>query len=710
MHESRQNRRRFLKTVVASAALVALPAAAWGAPSGAASPRVSRERFPQSVASGDPRPDRVLLWTRAPGVSALRLQVADDAAFQALRLDREVPVDADSDGCVKVRVQDLAPGRHYHYRFLAEEGAGRWVSSPHGRTRTAPPPEADVPLRFAFVSCQDYGGRWYNSLAPLVDDELDFVLHLGDFIYETLGDPQFQTRSAERDIVFEDADGALPMGRGEAAFLAARSLSNYRQLHRTYRGDPMLQALLERAPLVAIWDDHEFSDDCWQDVATYAGGLTDERDTARRHNAERAYFEYMPVDLEADDGADLPLPVQEDALFPRTRLWRRLRFGRALDLVLTDYRSARPDHLIPEDAFPGAIVYDREALRARLPALGLDYDALAPSLLPYLDLADPAHARLRAIAVAAVRADYRNAGIDDAQAAQRAERALFGPVALPVLAQYLQATAPAEAAALPDAAALPRGLPWLALGKTSLFGGIGARYLVVKDSYDLLAGLRTLDGLPSALGAVQRAWLEDTLRRSTARFKVVASSVSFTSLVLDLRSPDLGAPEPMRHRFYLNVDHWDGFPTERARLVGEVFDPAGGVILLSGDIHSGFATQHSAGTVEFTTPAVSSETLHGILVKMNTGDDPQAQAGRRIAESLEALFAGAFEPLRYVQTRRHGVSVLSIDGERAEATFHELADEVCRTRLYDRPDELQAHLRTHRFVFDRATMHLRPHE
>ncbi|MFC4727009.1 alkaline phosphatase D family protein [Coralloluteibacterium thermophilus] len=705
-------RRHFLRIIGISAAAVAVaPHGRLLAAMAADAIRESRAHFPQSVASGDPRPDRVLLWTRVEAErlpAQVRVQVADDPAFTALRIDREVALPADSDGCLKVRAEGLESGRTYHYRFLLDD-AGGFVSSPAGRTRTAPAPDADVPLRFAFLSCQDYGGRWYNSLVPLLDEELDFVLHLGDFIYETVGDPQFQSVSAERGIAFDDVEGALALGDGaKAGFLAARSLSNYRQLHRAFRGDAVLQALLERAPLVAIWDDHEFSDDCWQDVGTYRDGQVDERDRERRRNAEQAYFEYMPVDIDLAD--DAPLPVERGRLFPNVALYRALRFGKALDLVLTDYRSARPDHPIPEDAFPGEVVYDRAALEARLPRLGMDYAALAPSLIPYVDLADAALRPLRNAVRMAVAQAYRDAGQSDADAQVRADAATTGKVALPVVEQFLaayNAKAPADArVAPPTAAGLDRGLPWLALGKTQLFSAMGARYIVVKDSYDLFAALRALDGAEGAYGDAQQAWLAERLRGSDARFKVVASSVSFTSLVLDLARPELAAPAPMQRRFYLNVDHWDGFPHERTQLIGELFDPAGGVILLSGDIHAGFATQHSDATVEFTTPAVSSETLKGILTRGTVGDDAQAEAGRRMVAMLDTLFAEGFAPLRYVQTDRHGAGLLAIDGERVEATFIELPGDAVRTRYYDDPAALARLVRRVRFGLERDAMRI----
>ncbi|HEY5972361.1 MAG TPA: alkaline phosphatase D family protein, partial [Pseudoxanthomonas sp.] len=499
-------RRRFLKALVVAATAVPF-ASRWSwlqAAEAATGPAISRKHFPQSLASGDPRPDRVLLWTRSPGETGadvmLRLQVADDPQFQQLRVERELLARAEADHCLRVRVQDLQPGRRYFYRFLRRDGE-IWVASPTGRTHTAPAADAPTPaLKFGFISCQDYGGRWYNSLMPLLEEEPDFVLHLGDFIYESVGDETFQEVGGERSIVFADQAGALQVGKKGGQYLAAKSLDNYRQLHREYRTDPMLQSLLESAPLVAIWDDHEFSDDCWQDHAAYSNGRREEGDRQRRRNAERAYFEYMPVDVEVgESGEDGALAVDEERLHPHTRLWRALDFGRDLRLVLLDYRSQRPDHPIPEDAFPGALAYDQAALQRLLPALGLDYAAMAPKLLAYLDLADENWKHLRRPLQRALARAYAGEGIDKRQAVRWAQALSTAPMAIMVLRDILQrynAAVPGfMQAELPAAEGdYPRGLPWLAMGKSKLFTHLGSRYLVIKDSYELLLALREAEG------------------------------------------------------------------------------------------------------------------------------------------------------------------------------------------------------------------------
>ena len=177
--------------------------------------------------------------------------------------------------------------------------------------------------------------------------------------------------------------------------------------------------------------------------------------------------------------------------------------------------------------------------------------------------------------------------------------------------------------------------------------------------------------------------------------------------MLDLSDPALDAPEPMRRAFYLNVDQWDGFPRERRRLLDDVFAPAGGTIVLSGDIHSGFATQHGAAVVEFTAPAISSETLSGMLARSSGGSAERAEAGRRLADHLETVVSAGNPALRYAQTRRHGVGVLRIDGEHATAEFQELPAELCAQCLYEQPGQVRAQLQVRRFALDRADMQLR---
>src|SRR5690606_13106192 len=175
---------------------------------------------PQSVASGDPRPGSVILWTRVEDPDApdqdleLELELASDPEFANPIGDRILlTATAAHDHCVKVRVIDLPPGQPIHYRFVYPKD-GAYLASRIGRAASAPDPDADVPVRFAVLSCQDFS-RWYNVCHALAEQQFDFVVHLGDYIYETTGDPEFQAPIPGRIIEFDDKAGAIVFHEGE---------------------------------------------------------------------------------------------------------------------------------------------------------------------------------------------------------------------------------------------------------------------------------------------------------------------------------------------------------------------------------------------------------------------------------------------------------------------------------------------------------------
>jgi alkaline phosphatase D len=701
---SETTRRRFLQvmTVTASATALGLvgcdgdsnsPSDANGPP--AAVTVASEAVFVQGVASGDPRPNAVLLWTRAStvnGSGTLRLQLATDSAFAQKLVDSAFPISAANDYCLKVRVLGLQPGTQYFYRFLLE---GATVStSPVGRTRTARAITDATPLRFAVVSCQDFVGRYWNTLLPLLDQDLDFVLHLGDCVYETTGDPSFQAGGdATRRVVFQQPEQALRLGSGSSAFLAARTLDNYRDLHRTYRSDAVLKQLYQRFPVVAIWDDHEFSNDSWRDNATYLDGRFEERDPERRRNAEQAYFEYMPVDTDLG-GIAGRVEVTRDRLFPNTVLYRKLRFGRDVELFLTDYRSYRPDHLIPEDAFPGTVVMDRSALTQVLAAGGVSYDAVRNRFSPYLDIDLPAYAPYKQVLLAVATVGYLGAGIETQQASLRAQNAVRGKIATTIIdtlvAQYnAQVPAAQRVPPLPAAlvATLDTGIAWFTLGKTSLFGNVGARYFVVKDTYDLYAAWRALQdpATQNALGTPQTQWLVSQVAASTAKWKVIASSVSLTSMVLDLTVPALGVPPPFNQRFYLNVDQWDGFPQQRKALLEQALGDVPGVVFLSGDVHASFAGTHAGRStthVEFTTPAISSTPFGTLLDSAARLDPLLAPLAGRLIPMLDPLLRAGNAAMAHAQTTHHGVSIAQLDPEAVTVRIQETAADKALVSRY----------------------------
>lgn len=708
-------RRGFLRTVVVSAGAAGLAPVLPGCDGGPSRP--VEEVFPQSVASGDPRETSIVLWTRAvpeggAGDADVTLELASDEAFASpVAIDAGVLVAREeADHCVRVKVTGLTAGATYFYRFTH---AG--TRSRAGRFRTAPAADADTPVRFAFVSCQDYVGRYYNTLLRLLDDEHDdlaFVLHLGDYVYETTGDPGFMMTGSERTVRLRAPEEAIALGSGDGVYHAARSLSNYRDLYRTYRSDPILQRLHERFPFICIWDDHEFSDDSWQDHGTYSDGLREEQDTERRRASEQAWWEYQPAAPE-DAAAGLQ-EVDPSELVPSV-IGRAFRFGRHLALAVTDYRSFRPDHPTPEDAFPGAVLLDEAQVQAALARLEADGelpagttagDAFAAGgFRPYVDLEDAAFADHKRALEILLTAGYAGEGVEPARAATLATRYAQGKTDAAILAATLEAgraALPSELAALTVDAedpSLPRGLPYALLGKSGLVGQLGARYLTVQRTYDLVQVWRTRvagdEAHDDVLGAAQRAWLAGALGASDATWNVVGNSVCNTSLVLDLGPFEGALPEGLPpERFYLNVDHWDGFPERRRQLMRDVYRPANAV-LLAGDIHASYATDFGADAagnrvIELTTSSVSSGPFRELLERTANGVPSIRDSGLvgPVLDALDFIMPAAFPPLVLSQSEKNGVTVVSLDASELRADFHLLPTATVARSYYDDPSAL----------------------
>ncbi len=667
--------------------------ALWGCSDGeeghgnvAGEPTVSSANFPQSVASGDPRPHSVVLWTRVVDSGRgdadlpVTLTLATDEDLTHDVLQASLMARSEHDHCIKTRLSELLPDTTYYFRFEYDAG-GQQLVSRTGRTHTAPEADSDRPIRFALLNCQDYVGRYYNSLAHLLEtatgsQDLDFVVHVGDYVYETTGDPSFQQVAPERGVTFEDEAGAIQLGSAEAPYFAASSLSNYRALYQTYRSDRMLQRVHERFPMVAIWDDHEYANDSWQSTATYTEGRTDEDDPERKRRAERAFFEYMPVEVGLSASGD-ELELDESALFPHTQLYRSFRYGANAELFLTDYRTYRSDHLIPEDAFPGTIILtETEAT-----------EWLGEGLEPYVAIDE--HSAVREEALPLVRSAYQAAGVDAAAAADRADAALSGNVSVRYLNDLFEADG--RTAPFADTTALPLGLAYLNLGKQELFDDFGARYLVRQDRFAAWArALAEQRGEPSTvLGSAQREWLLDGVAGSSASWKVVASSVSFAPLAIDFASPLLASalpadlPEAWRGMVQLSAEQWDGFPERKHEILAELSQTAD-TLILSGDIHASFVVDHgdrsAAGSAahsvfELTGPAVSSATISGVLSGQaeELGVPGAADVVGLMGPLVQAAAIGnpVSEPssLEFADLDRNGYMLVELDADGLEASY-----------------------------------------
>jgi alkaline phosphatase D len=282
--------------------------------------------FRHGVASGDPWPHSVVLWTRvtptvqsAPGSGrgpdvSVAWQVARDGAFTDVVSSGTFTTGAGRDHTVKVEAGGLRPATTYHYRFLLEG-----VASPVGRTRTAPAQDA-LPrrLRFGVVSCSNWQAGYFSAYRHLAArGDLDAVLHLGDYVYE-YGPGEYGYGPDNVDV------------RPHAPRHEMLSLADYRRRHGQYKTDPDLQALHAAAPWVVTWDDHESANDAYRRGAENHTPGTEGQWRARRAAAYRAYDEWMPVRLGATA-----------ALGDGHRIYRRLRFGRLADLSMLDLRSYR---------------------------------------------------------------------------------------------------------------------------------------------------------------------------------------------------------------------------------------------------------------------------------------------------------------------------------------------------------------------------------
>ncbi|PCC72313.1 alkaline phosphatase D [Nannocystis exedens] len=649
--------------------------------------------FPQSVASGDPRPDSVILWTRVDDAAAgdgdleLTVELATDPEFTTrVELDAAsatIPARVMFDRCAKAKVKGLEPATVYYYRFVHNREDGRYASQV-GRTRTAPAPDADVAVRFAYASCQDYNGRYYNSYRGLLaQPDLDFFVHLGDYVYETTGDPTFQ--AAGRGIAFSDTAGAIVFNEGsESEYFAASSLSNYRELYRGYRSDPALRRVHESLPMIAVWDDHEFSDDCFGATATYFDGRVDERDEDRRKHANQAWFEYMPVDF-GDDAFvyDPSKPHPQDIT-----IYRDFRFGKHLHLVMTDLRSYRPDHLIPEDGFPGAVVLDEAALVEQL-------GSIPEFATPYVEDIDAYQGGIYKDALAAA-AD--GLGFDPALVTGKIDAGFINST----LASVEDPTPPIDEAEL---ATLPRGLSFLGLGKRSFNGSIGARYFVVKPAFDAWAAARAAAQPTSVdvMGQAQREWFLSTMKGSTATWKVWGTEITLMPLVIDLTAFPI---EPFNQLYYMNVDQWDGFGPARDALLGELA-AVDNVVAITGDIHAFYAgTPMVAGApeqkiVELVGAGISSTPFQSLLV-LQVAADPTLSSlpgAGMLASAIDALFTGTTTNphLGFADSSRNGFVSVVVDGAELNATFHMLSEDVSLTDYEGMDDALAGKFKREKF-------------
>jgi alkaline phosphatase D len=306
-------RRDFLLDVARLAAMAAVVPNDWRV---VHRPRFADYPFGLGVASGDPTPTSVVIWTRiAPkplepggGMTGTRIavnwEVADDENFATIVKRGRATAAPELGQSIHVDVDGLAPDRWYFYRFTAMD-----ATSPVGRMRTAPAAGASTPLRLAFNSCQHWEAGLYTAHAHLAAEEVDLIAHLGDYIYE-YGPGTSRLRQHNSEEI--------------------RTLELYRGRYALYKSDPLLQRSHARAPWIVTWDDHEVDNN-------YAGLVgenimeSEEQMRARRAAAYQAWWEHQPVRV------------------PRARSWTDLNITRAFNwgtlatMHMIDSRQYRSD-------------------------------------------------------------------------------------------------------------------------------------------------------------------------------------------------------------------------------------------------------------------------------------------------------------------------------------------------------------------------------
>jgi alkaline phosphatase D len=486
--------------------------------------------FLQGVASGDPQPTSVMLWTRVTAKKSsknpisMKLEVSKTKDFEKLEIDKDIEATIASDFTVRVLTTDLEPGTTYYYRFSAGMDESRV-----GRTRTAPDKDTELDVKFAWVSCQDYASNFYSSYRQLLNDDekrpeseqIHFVMHLGDFIYETR-DAGFMTARNDdlEPIALKSKSGKprvvpeFPSGGGMASTGAtfAKTVEDYRHLYKTFLSDPDLQEARARWPFINTWDDHEFTDDAWQSQANYDRKASlDEPSQTRRVAASQAWFEYVPAVLGdlgagdvANDARDFKSVAVEDAPYTdvivvdepnnqkaihATTIYRNLRWGKHVDLVLTDNRSYRSDHALAEDSSANDIL-------------------------------------------------------------------VFHP----------RAALPKDPVNILDA------------GKTANNGN-------PPDMAGRFPNTRKDSEPGTMLGAAQKAWWKSTMKASNATWRIWGNPVPLLRIQMDGSAVAL-----ISDQLLLSPDAWDGYNTERKELMAHLRDnQIYNVVSLSGDHHAHYA-------------------------------------------------------------------------------------------------------------------------
>ena len=303
---------------------------------------VRNQIFSHGVASGDPTHNSVVLWSRVTANEKVSVvwQLASEMDFTNILQHGESFTGAETDHTIKIEVKDLDPGQVYYYRFVVDG-----ITSEPGRTMTLPDGPVDK-LGIAVASCSNYPFGYFNAYEEIANDEdIDFVVHLGDYIYE-YGSDGWGSAQGER------------LNRSHSPSHEIVSLSDYRERHAQYKSDRASRLMHASHPLIPTWDDHESANNPWTGGAQNHQPSTEGDWPSRREASLRAFFEWMPV-------------REQPAGLDKEKLWRHFSFGDLATLTTLETRHTgrsiqvsynehleRIENNIQRDRFLGKILGD----------------------------------------------------------------------------------------------------------------------------------------------------------------------------------------------------------------------------------------------------------------------------------------------------------------------------------------------------------------
>ncbi|AOB30191.1 metallophosphatase [Bordetella sp. H567] len=599
-------------------------------PATGANPSPTPTSFAQGVASGDPKPDSIILWTRVDGANGtdpvkVTVQVATDDAFSKLVVNDTIQADPSWDYTVRHKVVGLDAATSYYYRFVAGT-----ITSTVGRTKTAPAAGAGIAqLKFAFISCQDWNANHWSAFSEMLNEDLDFVVHLGDYIYESLPAHVLIGQTEKNHAAL-----TLPNGTKMAdGSVYATTVADYRTLYKSYRSDPRLQALHARFPMIAIWDDHEFSDDAWQDHQTYTATDDQTEQLARRRSASQAWFEFMPADVTLD---------LNNPSFENIQIYRSFTFGSLATLVMTDERLYRDDHVIPESATGGFLgsryLVGRDTLaaaeQAKIGAGGTQSMLGATQLAWWKDqmLASKANTAWRLwgneVSLLRMQVDGQEAVVQ-------------------LVTDAIVATDPGDLVPLRNTAILP----------------------AVRRDIQAIKASGTLPGTFANIHALfDSSFGVDAVNASMAAINAMLPPVSFLNVIL------------------FDADQWDGYNTERKNMMSFLKDNSiPNVVALTGDIHAFFAgpvmDDYDATTpvpvmVDLVTAGVSSTSLFRFYVdEIHTVTELaglQPLVYQNVTNKLNGTMSAYNTWLKYIDTDAQGYAVVTLTADKLTCDFRKV--------------------------------------